>query len=159
MQTITIKTAAVELLETALDVVDSSCDDYSLKELIDTLADVSGMVEQQDDFMLDLPSGEVRVIRQSAIDKVQQEELESSTYLLGCFNACFIADILEIDTDVIQTMQQAEVFEAIGKLIISTGKLEKLQAEYASQDGYGHHFASYDHEEHESGDFYIFRTN
>jgi hypothetical protein len=46
-------------------------------------------------------------------------------------------------------MQKAEAYEAIGKLIISLCKLPELQEAYASADGYGHHFNSYDFEEKE----------
>lgn len=99
----------------------------------------------------------VRFISSSEIDAIQCEELESDLYILGCFNAWFIADILGIDQDVIEAMQQAEAFEAIGKLIVSMGKLEELQAEYSRMDGYGHHFNHYDSNEEEihiDGDSY-----
>ena len=85
-----------------------------------------------------------RFIATSAIDKIQQDELESDLYILGCFNGPFLACILDIDQDVIEAMQDAEAFEAVGKLIISLGKLEELQADYARYDGYGHHFNNYD---------------
>ena len=99
----------------------------------------------EDDFEVD----DVRFIADSAIDDIQQEELAGDEYVLGCFNAWFIADVLGIDCDVITAMQKAEAFEAIGKLIISLGKLESLQSAYASADGYGHHFNGYDFSEEE----------
>lgn len=98
-----------------------------------------------DDFEVD----GVRFIADSAIDQIQQDELSSDEYILGCFNAWFIADVLGIDIEVIEAMQKAEAFEAIGKLIISRGKLEELQEDYASADGYGHHFNNYDFDEEE----------
>lgn len=97
----------------------------------------------------DFEVGGVRFINSSDIDRIQCEELESDEYILGCFNAWFIADVLDIDTDVIEAMQKAEAYEAIGKLIISLGKLEELQQAYASADGYGHHFNSYNFGEEE----------
>lgn len=99
----------------------------------------------EDDFEVD----GVRFISDSTIDQIQQDELSSDEYILGCFNASFLAGILNIDQDVIDAMQKAEAYEAVGKLIISLGKLEELQAEYASADGYGHHFNSYDFGEEE----------
>lgn len=99
----------------------------------------------EDDFEVD----GVRFISDAAIDQIQQDELSSDEYMLGCFNAWFIADVLGIDLDVIEAMQKAEAFEAIGKLIISMGKLEELQGEYSRQDGYGHHFNGYDFGEEE----------
>lgn len=99
----------------------------------------------EDDFEVD----GVRFISEGAIDQIQQDELESDLYALGCFNAWFLADVLDIDQDVIEEMQKAEAFTAIGKLIINMGKLAELQQEYARQDGYGHHFNLYDSSEEE----------
>ena len=93
-----------------------------------------------DDFEVD----GVRFISTEAIDSIQQEELSNDLYVLGCFNAWFLRDVLDMDIDVIEAMQQAEAFEAIGKLIVATGKLEELQQDYAGADGYGHHFNHYD---------------
>lgn len=100
-----------------------------------------------------------RFILKDEIDRIQTEELESDNYMLGCFNAWFIADVLEMDTDVIEAMQKAEAFEAIGKLIKSMGKVGDMQQDYVSADGYGHHFAHYDHNEHEVGNYYAFRVD
>jgi len=91
----------------------------------------------------------VRFISSDQIDQTQQDELSSDLYCLGCFNEWFLADILDIDVDVIQAMQKAEAFEALGKLIISMDKLPDLQSAYASSDGYGHHFNGYDGSEEE----------
>lgn len=91
----------------------------------------------------------VRFINSSDIDSIQCEELGNDEYILGCFNAWFIADVLGIDTDVIEAMQKAEAFEAIGKLIIRLAKLEELQQTYARDDGYGHYFNHYDFGEEE----------
>ena len=102
-----------------------------------------------------------RFINSNNIDEIQQEELESDLYILGCFNSSFLASILDIDQDVLEAMKEAEAFEAIGKLIISLDKLEEVQEQYASADGYGHHFAHYDHNEHALTDhnYLVFRVN
>lgn len=99
----------------------------------------------EDDFEVD----GVRFVRDDAIDQIQQDELASDEYILGCFNADFLADVLGIDQEVIEAMQKAEAYEAIGKLIISMGKLEALQQAYSRADGYGHHFNGYDFSEDE----------
>lgn len=103
------------------------------------------IVDGSSDFEVD----GVRFINSDSIDEIQQSEISSDLYCLGCFNDWFIADILGIDVDVIEAMQKAEAFEAIGKLIISMGKLSELQEAYASADGYGHHFNHYDGNEEE----------
>ncbi len=98
----------------------------------------------------------VRFIKESAIDEIQCEELSSDLYILGCFNAWFLADVLDIDQDVIEAMQKAEAYEALGKLIVSMCKLPELQAAYASADGYGHHFNRYDGNQEEIAGYYVF---
>ena len=131
-----------------------------LVELLGSREDaVEAMNNNDIDFFIDSDNGEFRFIREDGIDKVQQSELGDDLYILGCFTPNFLAELLGIDEDVIQSMQDSEAFEALGKLIIRLGKLEQLQEDYASVDGYGHHFAHYDHEEHEIGSYLVFRTN
>ena len=101
---------------------------------------------------------EYRFIHQGYIRQIMMDELESDLYVLGCFNAWFLADVLDVDCDVIEAMQKAEAYEAIGKLVVSQGKLGELQQKYAAADGYGHHFAHYDGNEHEFGDYLAFRV-
>lgn len=101
---------------------------------------IENIIDDNDDFEV----SNVRFIKAHCIDSIQQDELASDTYILGCFNDYFLADILNIDCDVIESMQKAEAYDAIGKLIISIGALESLQHEYARLDGYGHHFNRYD---------------
>ena len=107
----------------------------------------------------DVGAGNYRFIDAASIDEIQREELESDPYILGCFNAWFLADILSVDTETVEAMQKAEAFEGIGKLIIGQGLVADLQQAYCAADGYGHHFAHYDHNEHEIGGWYAFRVN
>lgn len=109
------------------------------------------------------PCNKYRFINSDNIDKIMQDELASDEYYLGCFNVDFISYIIDIDCDVIEEMQKAEAFKAIGKLIISLGKLEELQQDYVNADGYGHHFAHYDHYTNEiyilDKIYYVFKVN
>ena len=91
----------------------------------------------------------VRFIDTDSIDEIQQEELASDEYILGCFNANFLSDILNLSVEVIESIQKAEGFEALGKMIIEMDKLEELQEDYVRADGYGHHFNHYDFGEEE----------
>lgn len=109
---------------------------------------------------IDFEVDNVRFIDSDHIDQIQADELASDEYVLGCFNASFLSGVTGIDQDVFEAMQKAEAFEAIGKLIVSLGKVGELQELYARYDGYGHHFNSYDgNEEKLSADgrlFYVF---
>ena len=107
----------------------------------------------------DFGVGNYRFIHEDIIDQTQQDELGSDLYVLGCFNSGFLAGVLGLDRDVIASMQQADAYEALGKLIVSMEKLANLQADYSAADGYGHHFNPYDGGEEYIGNYYIFRTN
>ena len=120
---------------------------------------VESVTEGGEDFEI----GNYRFIREDSIDEIMENELGGDDYMLGCFNAWFIADVLDIDMDVIEAMQEAEAYSAIGKLVKSMGKLEDLQKAYANADGYGHHFNKYDGNQDElyigSDTYYYFREN
>ena len=116
---------------------------------------VESISMEEDDFEVDLH----RFIRMDKIDEIQQNELSWEPYLLGCFTDWFLAGILNLDIDVIKELQKAEAYEALGKMVLSMDKLEELQEQYVSCDGYGHHFAHYDHKEQEIFGYYAFRVN
>lgn len=116
----------------------------SFCEKLDSAPDWREVVECIASDAPDFEVSGVRFISEQHIDRIQQDELQCDVYVLGCFNAWFLADVLDIDQDVIESMQKAEAFEAIGKLIISMGKLATLQEGYVSADGYGPHFNQYD---------------
>jgi hypothetical protein len=132
-----------------------------LKELgfdKDELKDIySNVNDNKNDFEI----GNHRFISDAAIDEIQQNELSNDTYILGCFSAWFIADILDISTDAVEKFQKAEAFDGLGELLLP--HIEEVQQKYVSSDGYGHHFSSYDGSDNEvfiNDKFYhVFRTN
>lgn len=97
----------------------------------------------------DFEVSNVRFIDTDNIDEIQQEELGGDEYILGCFNADFLSEVLNLSVEVIEAIQDAEGFEALGKMVLEMDKLEELQEQYASADGYGHHFNHYDGNEEE----------
>ena len=117
------------------------------------------VAEEMSNDQSDFEVGNFRFIDSNEIDEIQQNELRGDKYILGCFNAGFVAGVLDMDSYVIESMQQAEAFEAIGKMIISMGKLEELQEAYQQADGYGHHFNHYDGNEYECNGYLVFQTN
>ncbi len=116
-------------------------------ESLDSSPDWREVVEnlESDDFEVD----NVRFIADDVIADVLADELGNDEYMLGCFNASFLSEVTEIDSDVFEAMRKAEAYEAIGKLVISLGKLPELAELYARYDGYGHHFNSWDGNEEE----------
>ena len=124
-----------------------------IKQLKDNLSDLLSdpnwreVLELADYGKADFEVDGVRFIDTRRIDEIQQEELLDDLYILGCFNASFIASILETDVEAIEAMQEAEAFEGIGKMLVP--HIEEIQYQYASADGYGHHFNHYDFSEEE----------
>lgn len=91
----------------------------------------------------------VRFIRSDVILDVLTEELADDAYMLGCFKASFLADVTNWPVELIQAAQKREAFEALGDALINEDKVTDIAEAYASADGYGHHFNSYDFGEEE----------
>ena len=111
-----------------------------------TSCSMSGGLE---DTLLDIDGAEWRFINDNYIDAIQQDELASDEYILGCFHASFLSKYIDMPAWKIEEAQEAEQYELIGKLVVASGKIEEMQEGYVSIDGYGHHFAHYDHYEYE----------
>ena len=125
--------------------------DIDFKELTEQI------IDELDNFEI----GNYRFIKVSEIDIIQQNELKSDLYILGCFTDWFIADNTNLSLKVIQALQKAEAFEELGELMLDD--IETLQSEYSRLDGYGHHFGRYDGNEYEitlnDVEYYYFKVN
>ncbi len=138
--------------------------DYELITDVDVLAiadaleldneQIAELIEKMEAEDTDFELAGARIIYKDFIDEIQQGELLSDLYVLGCFNASFLADYLPLDTDDIEQLQRAKAFTAIGK--IASKYIEEIQEGYAAADGYGHHFNGYDGSEIETCHYYIF---
>jgi hypothetical protein len=139
-----------------------------LKELINFLKDLGfetndfkEVYENIQDEEIDFEVNNYRFINSDNIDEIQQEELLSDTYILGCFNADFLSDIIKVPYKAILALQKADCYSELGE--ICEDYIQEIQEEYARLDGYGHHFAHYDHNEHElrinDQMFHVFRIN
>lgn len=142
--------------------------DYIESEFLDgeMFCEILEEIDNNSDFEISCGGHKYRFIDSEVIDEIQREELTYDEYILGCFNASFLAglDNMPLDYDTLKVLQESEAFEGIGKLIANNKDLlAELQEDYARTDGYGHHFALYDHNEYEimAGDrtYYVFRTN
>lgn len=119
----------IEILRTCLEAVNSDFNDLEFYEFVDLLVNTD--FDQDDFYIENLPCGEVRLIDKNSIDEIWTESLIE--LVKDCYDLSDVPNFVAIDWN--QT------------------------AENCKADGLGHHFASYDHEEHESGNFYIFRIN
>lgn len=106
---------------------------------------VGQITEDETDFEVD----NVRFIHTDSIDSIMTDELEGDEYVLGCFNASFIADVTGWPLMLIEAAQKGEAFKEIGEALIDGGFVEGLAKAYSYADGYGHHFNSYDGNEEE----------
>lgn len=123
--------------------------------------DFRELTEQITDENYDFEIDNYRFIKVSEIDTIQQDELKSDLYILGCFFDWFIADNTNLSLKVIQALQKAEAFEELGELMLDD--IEIIQSEYSRLDGYGHHFGRYDGNEYEitlnDVEYYYFKIN
>ena len=125
------------ILETCLSATDSTTADLGLWEAKDLINEIKDKMNTEADFYLDsLPCGEVRIIDENAIDEIWHDGLIEQ-----------IKECYEVD----------EVLENLPSFVVCEVDWDQT-AENCKVDGMGHHFASYDHEEHSTQGFYIFRT-
>ncbi|NET30673.1 MAG: hypothetical protein F6K19_01545 [Cyanothece sp. SIO1E1] len=106
---------------------------------------IENIGEEQEDFSID----EIRVISKDYIGEVLENELSQDPYILGCFNDWFIAKHSDLSIDIVKALQEADKYEVIGKHLIDNDNVEDLASAYASADGYGDYFNSYDYREEE----------
>ena len=115
------------------------------------------IINEVDDFKID----NYRFIKVSEIDTIQQDELKSDLYSLGCFNASFIAENTNIPYNAIVALQKADAYESLGEMM--EDDIETIQSEYSRLDGYGPHFGRYDGNEYEitlnDVEYYYFKIN
>ncbi len=129
------------------------CNDNS----IDFKTVINSILSDDNDFEID----GYRFIHEDDIDEIQCDELKSDTYILGCFNADFLADIIPIPYKAIIAMQKADCYSELGE--ICEDYISEIQREYSRLDGYGHHFSHYDSNTIEDilsiSGYYVFRVN
>ena len=130
-------------------------DKYSVHDL---LADINFAI--CNDFTVDYDGREYRIIENDYIESIMKDELSSDTYLLGCFNAWFLSDIMNIPMDAIEKIQSSDCYDALGIIISNNDEMmNELVDKYISTDGAGHHFSSYDGSENDCGEYTVFCIN
>jgi hypothetical protein len=104
---------------------------------------VENLAAGYDDFEVN----NVRFIKDDSILSIMADEIFSDEYILGCFNASFIAENSSLNYELVKACQESDAFQAIGKALndtMSDSEKESFCEGYASADGYGHHFNHYD---------------
>tara|TARA_R110002153_G_scaffold64730_2_gene173381 strand:+ start:1047 stop:1430 length:384 start_codon:yes stop_codon:yes gene_type:complete len=127
-----MKNEILDVLNIALDITDSTFRDFEFEELMQVYLNLLEELDSSEiDHTLDLPSGEVRIISSDHIDQLWTDSLIDQ--IKDCYDLDSIPDFVAIDWN--ETADNCKI------------------------DGMGHHFSSYDGGEHNTTNFYIFRTN
>ena len=136
--------------------------DLTMKDCRDLKKDFGddwrSIAEYMRDGESDFCNGSYRFIHMCDIETIMEDELSSDPYILGCFNASFLAGVMGWRTETIEALQKAEAFEDIGNELIEGGYVADLVEDYIAADGAGHHFSSYDGSEVEYNDYSCFRN-
>ena len=85
---------------------------------------VENVTSGETDFEVD----NVRFISADTIDDVLADELAGDEYILGCFNASFIAGVTGWPIALIEATQKGEAYQALGEAIIKEGYVRKWQS-------------------------------
>lgn len=113
-----------------------------------------------DEHQFDADGAGYLVLTDAEADEAVTERIRED---LWAFNPSFLAGETGIDQDVYEAIANNGKCEsnndAIYSLVKSTCGLESLVAEAVATDGRGHFMSSYDGEENEEGDYYVYRTN
>ena len=123
----------LDILTTCLSATNSDFNDLSVDEFFDLILEIQNDVLGYDDVYLNsLPCGEIRIIDKDEINQIWEDSLIET--VKECYGlSVYDAPSLAID------------WEATAKNCMA--------------DGMGVHFAGYDHQEHSTDHYYIFRTN
>ena len=108
----------------------------------------------------DADGAEYLVLTDDEADEHATEYIKDS---LWAFNPSFLAGETGIDQDVYDALVKNDKCEsnndAVYSLVKATCGLDTLVESAISADGRGHFMSSYDGEENEEGQFFIYRTN
>jgi hypothetical protein len=146
LQTDSIKETAAPILAEIIDAYHSMSDFIDDDEepdensdYLDNRSEIFDALESldcgEDDFTLDFDGNEYRIIKDSAIWEIYRDEIEN-----------IVTECYDLKLDSLPPF-----------IAVSIDWEETAQNAYA--DGYGHTFASYDGDEREAADHWIFRTN
>ena len=91
---------SVKAITRAIIAHNGESDKYSIHDL---LADIN--FATCNDFNVEYLGREYRIIDNDCIESIMKDELSSDTYILGCFNAWFLSDIMNIPSEAVEKIQ------------------------------------------------------
>ncbi len=121
--------------------------------------DVDDLTGDDDDESFELGSKEYLVLTDNEADERAADYIKDS---LWAFNASFLAGYCDMPEEMFKALQDKceDANEAFLTCIErADGGLAGFIEEAISADGRGHFMSSYDGEENEAGEFYIYRVN
>ena len=119
--------------------------------------DKTGLFDNLDSNVEDFEVDNYRFVLESEAIDILIDMYKCDEYILGSFNAWFIADNCNIPIGCVEALQKADAYSELGELMLENG-IDELIEEYVRLDGYGHAFNSYDGNNEEitlNGDLYI----
>ncbi len=136
-------------------------DDPTRKEVLAHYleCDVDDLDGDDDDESFELGSKEYLVLTDSEADEKAAEYIKDS---LWAFNSSFLASYCDLPEEMFKAVQDKcesgndAVLQCVER---ADGGLQGLIEEAISADGRGHFMSSYDGEENEEGDYFIYRVN
>lgn len=119
--------------------------------------DASSYVEEVGDNEYEAEGNTYLVLTDEEADEKAKEYIRDS---LWAFNADFLSGITGLPALVFTALQN-EMYEDANETILQLvgDNFDRLVSDAISSDGRGHFMSSYDGEEHELGDYYIYRIN
>lgn len=103
-----------------------------------------------------LDNGDYLVLTDEEANELAKERIEQS---LGLFNAHWLVDYISMPYEAIKRLSES-MYEDAGPIFLKCcDDFDGLVEDAIAEDGRGHFISSYDSEEHEEGEFFIYRLN
>lgn len=116
-------------------------------------------IEETDDNEFEAEGKTFLVLTDEEADEKAKEHIRND---LWAFNPEFLSGYTGLPVEVFSALQEQhyeDCNETIFELVDKFGGLDKLADEAIGYDGRGHFMSSYDGQEHELGEYFIYRTN
>ena len=123
-----------------------------------SIADLDSLEYDDDGARIEVGREEYVILDDEEADSAAKESIKES---LWAFNASFLSSMTDLPEEVFTSLQDKceGANETFLKLVEQSCGLDEFVEAAVSTDGRGHFLASYDHNETEEGDYFIYRVN